>query len=202
MLHDHRQRHPACRRGSLPRRLGLLRRFRREEGGALAVEFGLIAPIFLGLLFGIIEIALMFWTTQVLETAVGNAARQIYTGTFQESSGNNPSGAGYNSATALSNFKATVCSNVTALFNCNNLVSVDVQRVSGSTWSAPSSPVTNGVYDPSTFGYNPPGNDEICVVRAAMEYPVYVNLLGYATGLRNGKRLIMASAAFKTEPYK
>lgn len=198
MLHHLRR----CTRRNHSRRLALLRRFRGEEGGALAVEFGLIAPIFLGLLFGLIEIALMFWSTQVLETAVGNAARQIYTGTFQQTSGNDPSQTGYNSATALSNFKTAVCANVTALFNCNNLVSVDVRRVSGGTWSAPPAPITNGVYDTSSFGYNPPADGEICVVRAAMEYPVYVNLLGYATGLRNGKRLIMASAAFKTEPYK
>jgi hypothetical protein len=39
------------------------------------------------------------------------------------------------------------------------------------------------------------------VVRASMEYPVYVNLIGYSTGLASGKRLIMASATFRTEPF-
>lgn len=178
-----------------------MRRFRRSERGALAVEFALISPFFLGLLFGIIEVALTFWSTQVLETAVSNAARQIYTGSFQTTAANNPSATGYNSATALANFKNLVCANVTAVFNCQRLISVDVRRVAGSTWTAPSAPISNGVYDPSSFGYSPPGKNEICVVRAAMEYPVYVNLLGYATGLRSGNRLVMASSAFRTEPY-
>ena len=40
----------------------LLQRFRRADTGALAVEFGLIAPFFLGLLFGILEVALTFWS--------------------------------------------------------------------------------------------------------------------------------------------
>lgn len=189
------------------RRRGLVRRFRRAERGALAVEFALIAPFFFGLLFGILEIALTFWSTQVLETAVSNAARQIYTGSFQTTAANDPAASGFNSATALSNFKSAVCANVTAVFNCQRLISVDVRAIHATSgnpdpsWSAPSPPVTNGVYDPSSFGYDPPGKNEICIVRAAMEYPVYVNLLGYATGLRNGNRLVMASSAFRTEPY-
>lgn len=195
MLQVFRRRPPPDPASLGTKRPGALRRFRRAQGGALAVEFALIAPFFLGLLFGIIEVALTFWSTQVLETAVANAARQIYTGSFQSNASNAVA------ATALVNFKKSVCDNVTAVFNCQRLVSVDVQRVSGSTWSTLAPPITNGVYDTSHFGYNPPGSDEICVVRAAMEYPVYVNLLGYATGLRSGNRLIMASSAFKTEPY-
>ena len=175
----------------------LLRRFRRAESGALAVEFGLIAPFFFGLLFGILEVALTFWSTQVLETAVANAARQVYTGSFQGSA------TAMTQAQALAEFKTRVCSNVTAVFNCNAMVKVDVRRLdhfnSASTEISP--PVTNGVFDTSTFRYDPPGRNEICVVRAAMEYPVYVNLFGYSTGLRSGNRLIIASSAFKTEPF-
>ena len=185
------------RREPMRRKPRLLCRFRRAESGALAVEFGLIAPFFFGLLFGILEIALTFWSTQVLETAVANAARQVYTGSFQDSART------LDPAQALAQFKTRVCSNVGALFNCNALVHVDVRRLdhfsSASTELSP--PVTDGAFDPSKFRYDPPRRNEICVVRAAMEYPVYVNLFGYATGLRNGNRLIMASSAFKTEPF-
>jgi Flp pilus assembly pilin Flp len=174
----------------------LLARFRRSDSGALAVEFGLIAPFFLGLLFGILEVALTFWSTQVLETAVANAARQIYTGTFQRGSAN------LTQAEALVEFKKNVCANVTAVFDCGKLIRVDVQKFDTYSTAVMTPPVKNGVFDTSSFGYNPPGADEICVVRAAMEYPVYVNIFGYNTGLKSGNRLIMASSTFRTEPYQ
>lgn len=170
-------------------------RFQRAEGGALAVEFGLIAPFFLGLIFGILEVALTFWSTQILETAVANAARQIYTGTFQSSTSN------ADPTIALANFKNLVCNNVTGVFNCQRLVSVDVQKFNSFSTSSMALPINNGRYDTSAYGYNPPQSGEICVVRASMEYPVYVNLFGYSTGLSSGNRLIMASSSFRTEPY-
>lgn len=187
---------PRSRAEGLPARRGLFASFRRADSGALAVEFALISPFFFGLLFGILEIALTFWSTQVLETAVANAARQIYTGTFQQGSTT------LNQTQALAKFKDLVCASVTAVFNCQQRVRVDVRKFStyGGTTLPP--PVTAGVFDTSSFGYNPPGSNEICVVRAAMEYPVYVNLFGYATGLRSGNRLVMASSAFRTEPYQ
>lgn len=61
----------------------LLRRFRENRTGASAVEFALIAPIFLVLLFAIIETALMFFASQVLETMTQDAARMILTGQAQ-----------------------------------------------------------------------------------------------------------------------
>lgn len=176
-------------------RFSSLRRFRKAESGALAVEFGLIAPFFLGLIFGILEVALTFWSTQILETAVANAARQIYTGSFQSSSSN------ADPTIALANFKNLVCANVTGVFNCQRLVSVDVQKFNSFSTSSMALPIRNGRYDTSGYGYNPPGSNEICVVRASLEYPVYVNLFGYSTGLASGNRLIIASSSFRTEPY-
>ncbi|HKH29335.1 MAG TPA: hypothetical protein VKA61_13505 [Sphingomicrobium sp.] len=63
------------------------------------------------------------------------------------------------------------------------------------------SPVRGRPFDSSGFGYQAPGADKIVVVRAAMEYPVFVPLT-QLSNLSNGKRLIMASAMFRTEPFK
>src|SRR3712207_8656069 len=82
-----------------------LRRFRKDQDGATAVEFGLIAVPFLGLLFAIVETALMFWSTQVLETAVANASRTIYTGQFQGTNDQNAADIG-------AKFKKEVCRHV------------------------------------------------------------------------------------------
>lgn len=182
-----------------PRRRSAFRRFRRATDGALAVEFGLIAPLFLGLIFGILEVALTFWSTQILETAVSNAARSIYTGSFQTGTANVTP---LDQQKALAKFKDSVCANVAGVFDCKKRVSVDVQRYTNFSGTTITPPVKNGVYDTSSYGYNPPGPNEICVVRASLEYPVFVNMFGYSTGLRSGNRLIMASSTFRTEPFQ
>src|SRR6201991_1183272 len=91
-----------------------LRRFRRNRRGSSAVEFALVAPIFLALLFAILETAIMFFAGQVLETVTQDSARMILTGQAQTAS--------YTSV----NFAKYVCGQVPALFNCNN-ISIDVQ---------------------------------------------------------------------------
>ena len=46
-----------------------LRRFRRNRRGSAVVEFAMVAPMFIALLFAIIETAMVFYASQVLETA-------------------------------------------------------------------------------------------------------------------------------------
>jgi Flp pilus assembly protein TadG len=58
----------------------LLRRFGRNRKGSAAVEFALVAPVFIGLLFAIVETAIMFFGSQILETVTQESARQIMTG--------------------------------------------------------------------------------------------------------------------------
>ena len=55
-------------------RTQLIDLWRRREGAA-AVEFGLIAPVFLFLLLGTIEIGRLLWTQNALNYAVQEAAR-------------------------------------------------------------------------------------------------------------------------------
>src|ERR1700722_10029033 len=88
-------------------------RFRRNRRGSAAVEFALVAPVFFALLFAIIETAIMFFASQVLETITQESARMILTGQAQTAS------------YTQSQFKTYVCSQIPALFNCAN-VSVDV----------------------------------------------------------------------------
>ncbi|WP_375461747.1 TadE/TadG family type IV pilus assembly protein [uncultured Enterovirga sp.] len=188
----------SIQRKAAPVRRSILTAFRRSESGATAVEFGFLALPFLFLMFAIMEIAMVFWSTQVLETAVANAARQIYTGQFQTDSAN----ANKTSAELATTFKNNLCSNVTTLFDCSK-VAIDIRPASFS--DSPPSPIkTTGAaktYDPSGFGYQAVGAKQIALVTAAMEYPVMVKMLAGTAGLTNGNRIIMATAAFKTEPY-
>ncbi|WLI87755.1 pilus assembly protein [Massilia sp. R2A-15] len=55
-------------------------RQRRRMRGAVAVGFALVAPILFLLLFGIIDLALMFWVDLTMQYAVREGARYSVTG--------------------------------------------------------------------------------------------------------------------------
>jgi hypothetical protein len=55
---------------------------------------------------------------------------------------------------------------------------------------------TNMMYSPGNAG-------DIVVVRVMYEWPVYVSLLGLnLSDMSGSKRLLMATAAFRNEPYQ
>lgn len=51
------------------------RRFRREEHGAAIIEFALVAPLLLALVWGIVETGRAFYTVNALASAVRDGAR-------------------------------------------------------------------------------------------------------------------------------
>jgi Flp pilus assembly protein TadG len=179
--------------GTGARRLGqarVVRRFLRRQDGAAAVEFGLVAAPFLALLFAIMETALIFFSSQALETAVADSARLIMTGQAQTQ--------GFDQAA----FKSAVCAKIYGMFDCNAGVYVDVQKfTSFANVTMPSPLDANGNFN-NSFNYNPGGPGDIVVVRLFYQWPVYVSLLGFnLQNMAGGKRLLIATAAFRNEPY-
>jgi Flp pilus assembly protein TadG len=166
-----------------------LRRFRRNRNGSAAVEFAMVAPMFIGLLFAILESAIVFFANQVLETVTQDSARMIMTG--QEQS------AGKTQA----DFKSVVCGKVNALFDCANGITVDVQSASQFGTISLTNPVDNsGNYTPPN-GYFPGGPGDIVVVRLFYQWPIFVTGFGFNLSTVGGKRILTATAAFQNEPY-
>ena len=59
-----------------------------------------------------------------------------------------------------------------------------------------------GNFDPS-MNYNPGGAGQVVVVRLFYQWPVYVSLVGFnLSNMSGGKRLLVATAAFRNEPYQ
>jgi Flp pilus assembly protein TadG len=173
-------------------RIGTLRRFARGEDGAAAIEFGMVAAPFLALMFAIMETALVFFASQTLETAVADSARLIMTGQAQSQS--------FDAAA----FKNAVCSKIGGLFNCSTGLYVDVKTYSSFGSVDNSAPLdANGNLKTSSFGYTPGGPGDIVVVRLMYQWPTYASLLGFnLTNMSGNKRLLMATAAFRNEPYQ
>lgn len=171
-------------------RVSTVRRFARRNDGAAAVEFGMVAAPFLALMFAIMETALVFFASQTLETAVADSARLIMTGQAQSQSFN------------AGQFKTSVCSKIGGLFDCTSGLYVDVKTYPkfADIDSTPPTIKPDGSIDTS---YNAGGPGDIVVVRLMYQWPVYASLLGLnLSNLGNNKRLLIATAAFRNEPYQ
>jgi Flp pilus assembly protein TadG len=170
----------------------ILRRFRRNRQGSAAVEFALVAPLFFGVLFAIIELAMVFFASQVLETVTQDSARVIMTGQAQ------------NAKFSQAQFKNLVCSNIVALFDCVNGISIDVQSYKAFASVDIAPPI-----DADTKNFVPPNNylpgdpGDIVVVRLFYKWPLFVTGLGFnIANVGSSERLLTATAAFQNEPYK
>lgn len=157
------------------------------------MQFALVAPVFFALLFAIIETAIMFFASQLLETYTQEAARLVLTGQAQNGT--------YNSqALFLKNFQNNVCSNI--LFNCSS-ISIDVKNYDSFGLIAITSQInSSGNFDTSTLTYCPGNAGRIVVVRLFYQWPLFVTGLGYnIANLTGNQRLLQATAVFQNEPF-
>jgi Flp pilus assembly pilin Flp len=157
----------------------IFRRFTRDEKGATAVEFAMVALPFLGAMFVILETALVFLAGQVLETAVADGARLVMTGQAQTGS------------VTPEDFKKKICDGGYGLFTCETLQVETKSYKSFSSADMSQTPV-NG------FG----GPNCVVIVRASYNWPIFTNPLGlHLADTPDGARKIVATAAFRNEPY-
>jgi Flp pilus assembly protein TadG len=169
----------------------IFRRFMRKDDGAAAIEFAMVAAPFIALVFAILETALVFFAGQVLETAAADSARLILTGQAQQSGLNE------------TKFKEEVCNRVLGLFDCTGGIKVDVRTYNSFAAASVSKPIDANGNVTFTPSYQPGSPGDIVVVRLLYEWPVYVSLMGLnLSDLSSGKRLIMATSAFRNEPYQ
>jgi Flp pilus assembly protein TadG len=168
----------------------ILCRFRRNRRGSAAVEFARVAPVFFALLFAIIELALVFFASQILETVTQDTSRLIMTGQAQT--------AAYTQAS----FKDAVCTRLIVMFDCTNGVSIDVQSYKEFSAVNITDPIDTGKNFVPPNNYLPGGPGDIVVVRLFYKWPLFVTGLGFnPANIAGNKRLLTATAAFQNEPY-
>ncbi|MCP4615000.1 MAG: pilus assembly protein [Bradyrhizobium sp.] len=171
------------------------RRFRRNDSGSAAVEFSLVAVPFFALLFAIIETGIVFFAGQVLESAVQDSGRLVYTNQMT----------GVN--TTATQFKSDLCARVAVLMNCTN-IDIDIKYYpAGSTITIVDPIDGSGNYDTSGLGFNIPAANSTgtVVIRGFYRWPLIVTGLGYnianiGRNTANSKRLLTGLTAFHVEP--
>jgi Flp pilus assembly protein TadG len=178
-------------------RLSFPRAFLRCRKGATAVEFALVAAPFLALLVAILQSALVFFASRVLDEVTEEASRYIMTGQAQQG------------GVSQAGFKTYVCTGsntsalVSALFTCSNIM-INVQNYSDFASASTTSPTltfNNGNVS-NTWSYNTGNPGDIIVVQVMYQWPVVLGPLSMnLSNLSNGNRLLVSTAVFKSEPY-
>jgi len=163
-----------------------------REDGAAAIEFGIVAMPFIAVLFAILQTGLLFLAGQSLETTAAEASRLILTGQAQ------------NQALDQVKFQDAVCARLSALFNCSGIM-IDVRTYNDFSSANTSLPIDQNGNLQNNFVYQPGVAGDIVVVRLMYQWPISLSLLDLGkslSNLGNGQDLLMATVAFRNEPYQ
>ena len=165
--------------------------FGRNSSGASALEFAMVAGPFLLLLLGVLAVGLVFAANMTLENAVAQGARLIRTGEAQSQSFD----AGM--------FKTEVCKYLAGPVSCGGL-KLDVRSFSNFGSTTLTNPLDGSGNLKSQFNYAPGVGGQVVVVRAFYEWDLLAALPQAIrlSNMSNGNRLLVATVAFRNEPFK
>jgi Flp pilus assembly protein TadG len=170
----------------------LVSHFGAAERAATAVEFAMVAPIFIGLLISVIETGIFMLAQNNLQAAAVQAGRYFLTGQAQTNS------------LSESQLINDICPELKTLFTCANLM-VDVQSYSsfnGANTSTPTLTYNAQGQVTNSWNYNGGTAGSIVVLRLMYQWPVVTGPLAFIVpNLSNGSSLIMGVTAFRVEPY-
>jgi Flp pilus assembly protein TadG len=176
-----------------------VKRVRRANGGSAAIEFAIVGPAFLLMMFSVIETGMVLFAGEILSHGVSQASRQIRTG--QAAAGSMTQG----------QFRQAVCDEVNFLLSCDaSKLHLDVREFSsfgGTSFPPPTDaggnidPNATNNFQPGTSG-NISGGNSIVLVRGFYEWQLFTPMFGqFLANMPGNKRLLSASVAFKNEPF-
>ena len=187
MIYSHESR-KAIRRSGAGKRASL----REDKRGAVAIEFAFIAAPLAALMVAVLQTSLAFFAQQTLETTVEKAVRKLITGEAQKANMN------------AASFKTLVCSKLPSFMKCDN-VYIDVKSAASFASIATAAPTITFGSDGkvnNAFVFTPGGPGSINIVRVMYAWDTQAGPLGFdLSTMSNKKRLLYATAVFKTEPY-
>ncbi|MGE0408261.1 MAG: TadE/TadG family type IV pilus assembly protein [Amphiplicatus sp.] len=173
-----------------------LARFAGEPKGAAAIEFAIVAPIFIALVLSILEAGYFFFVSSAVDQAAARAARLIRTGQAQSA------------ATPISRdaFFDRVCDIVKHFGDCSTKLTVDVSRFSDFAALAAdlSAPVCRDADEDAVnaLPYNVGAERDIIRVRICYLYkPVNPALGLHLAAAPDGTRKMISVAIFRNEPF-
>lgn len=157
------------------------------------IEFGLLALPFFTIVFAIIETAMVFFASQVLDSAVEDASRKLKTGEAQ------------NASYDLAQFRSLMCGFTFNLFDCSQ-IKIKVAVISNFTSVSVGTNVQNCTTSTCTWtlvdSFVPGVHRSVVQVSAYYRWPLLVALPYF--NLKNqpdNYRLLSATRVFRNEPF-
>jgi Flp pilus assembly protein TadG len=160
-------------------------RLGKDESGATAVEFALVATPFFALLMALFEVGMIFWTGSLLDNAVADASRLIRTGQAQTG--------GF----SKSKFRKAICDKM-SMIDCNKLV-IDVRKFPDFNSVTTPSLVKGSNLKPGSFTLGTGG--EIVLVRVFYKWSLLAPYLTLMNNMGSGSRLLATAQLFRNEPF-
>ena len=173
------------------RGLRAARAISRDRRGSVAIEFSLIAIPFFMLLFGVLEVGIIFFGSSMLEKATADAGRLIRTGQAQEQQ------------MTQQQFHDYICTQVSLLLSCGANLQVDVEAYSDFGDVQIPDPIgPDGKLNQNLDNYQLGVAGNIVLVRTFYTWDIITPLLKpFFANLANGQRLLSSSSAFRNEPF-
>jgi len=155
------------------------------------IEFALVSIPFFMLIFGVLEVGIIFFGNSMLEKATQDGARLIRTGQAQAQN------------MSATQFHDYICTQVSPLLVCGTNMQVDVEAFSSFGGVNIPNPIDGqGKLDTSLNNYVVGRAGDIVLVRTFYTWDIVTPLLRpFFANLSNGKRLLTATSTFRNEPF-
>lgn len=182
---------PGIRYSLAARLRARFRDYASDRRGLAAVEFALIAAPFFFLIFGLLEVCMIFIMSAILDHGVADAARPLRTGVVQQA------------GLSREEFRELLCSEMMEMLDCENRLHFDVQTIDGFNFVPSGSPLNEaGAINGEDFGFVPGGPNDIVAVRVFYEWDLMTPLISAPLANMAGhKHLIQSNVVFRNEPF-
>lgn len=166
------------------------RRLDKDDGGATAVEFALLALPFFAVIGAILETGIVLLASQILDSAVHDATRIVRTGEAQEK--------GYN----MPQFRNEVCEKTFGLFDCKKL-RIRVRVIDKFANAKADPPVDKTGKWIFTSSFQPGKGNNVVLVETYYKWPTLLNIMGFNLAHLDGGTTMMMSSSrvFMNEPF-
>ncbi len=169
-----------------------LTRFRRGEAGSATVEFAIVVPLVLMMLFSSIDYGVSMLRQVFLDRAVDMAAREVRLGQLT---------GGFNA------FRDRICARTFLLSNCQGTIAIEMRPVNTATWAGLTGPaqcVNREEQIAPMLEFNPGSSmQELMLIRVCVAADPFISLTGMVMGmseLPTGGYAIVARTAWVNEP--
>ena len=178
----------------------LTSRLKSDKKGSAAIEFAIVGPVFLAMMFSIFEIGWHYYVSSIVDASVTNAARLIRTGQVQEATSD--------ADLQYDLIYDEICDVLQHFGTCSETLTVEVETFSsfadlGADTSAATCADASST-DLDAIPFSPGGELEIVRIRICYIYSTINPAIGLnlSESTRDGQRALVSTMIFRNEPYE